>query len=468
MDKPECPGCRQRDIRIGQLERRVAELEALVRDLLSRLKTNSSNSSIPPSANPPNAAPPVVKKRSRRRRGGQKGHPPHLKTLVPADRVKEVIPFLPKQCDRCQAPLSEKASAGDPEPSRHQVAELPPLVAEIREYQGHARTCSCCGHVTRASIPQEIRKHGCGPRLTATLVYLTGVQHLSRRSVEEISEDVFGAPVALGTLSGLEKEVSEVLEPAHKEALKSVRYAEIKNVDETGWKQAGKKCWLWLAATETVAVFIVHAKRNIDGLSELLANTCYGILCTDRWPVYKCWPTLRRQICWAHLKRDFQKLVDRGGPGSETGLAGLGIVRRVFRAWYRYRGGGLSREELEKRLSPVARELRKLLDAGSHCADEKAATFCINLIAIEPAIWQFVVTDGVEPTNNHAERILRRGVLWRKRSFGSNSEGGCRFVERILTVAQTLRLQKRNILQFMIDAVHNYRIHSGIASLLIK
>jgi transposase len=468
MEKNECPGCRQRDIRIAQLERRVAELEALVRDLLARLKTNASNSSIPPSANPLNAPPPVVKKRSRKKRGGQPGHPPHLKKLVPPERVKEVISFLPKQCDRCQAKLAENPSADDPDPVRHQVAEIPLLVAEIREYQGHARTCSCCGHITRASIPQEIRKHSCGPRLTATLVYLTGAHHLSRRAVEEISEDVFAAPVALGTLSAMEKEVSRVLEPAHKEALESVRFAEVKNVDETGWKLAGRKCWLWLAATETVALFVVHARRNLDGLTDLLSDTFYGILCTDRWPVYKCWPISGRQICWAHLKRDFQKLVDRGGKGSDIGSRGLGIIKRVFRGWYKYRGGGLTREELEKRMSPVTREFRKLLEEGSNCAERNVEAFCLNLRAIEPALWKFVETEGVEPTNNHAERMLRRGVLWRKKSFGSNSEGGCRFAERILTVVQTLRLQHRNILQYLIDSVHNYRVNASIPSLILK
>ncbi len=175
---------------------------------------------------------------------------------------------------------------------------------------------------------------------------------------------------------------------------------------------------------------------------------------------------LLRQICWAHLKRDFQKCVDRGGPAAVIGQEGLKIVGKVFKAWHLFRGGGLSRAQLQKRLDPIARHLRKVLDAGCKCADSKAANFCHILVALEPALWRFVVTEGVEPTNNHAERILRRGVLWRKISFGCHSAAGCRFVERMLTVTQTLRLQNRNILHFLIEAVHNHRTSLPIPSLL--
>jgi transposase len=156
MEFPACPGCRARDARIAELERRVAELEALVRELLARLGTNSSNSSVPPSPNPLDAPKPVQKKATGRKPGGQPGHPPHLKHLLPAERVKEIIPFIPTHCAQCQARLPADAQADDPPPTRHQVAELPPLLAEITEYQGHARICPRCGEVTRASIPEQI------------------------------------------------------------------------------------------------------------------------------------------------------------------------------------------------------------------------------------------------------------------------------------------------------------------------
>lgn len=466
MDVPACPGCRERDARIAELERRVAELEALARDLTARLGINSSNSSVPPSANPLDAPKPVVKKPTGRKPGGQPGHPPHLKQLLPPERVKEFIPLIPVRCSKCQAPLPAAAGPHDPAPHRFQVAELPPIQAEITEYQGHARTCPCCGEVTWAPIPAELRAHGCGPRLTATLAYLTGRHQLPKRAAEEISEDVFAVPIALGTISALEQEVSTALAPAHAEALTAVQEAAVKNVDETSWKEAGTKRWLWVAATTTVAAFIIHSKRSILGLATLLSNTIQGILCSDRWSVYACWPVLRRQVCWAHLKRDFQKCVDRGGSAAVVGAEGLKIVDQVFTAWHLFRGGGLSRAQLQQRLSPIARHLRQVLDAGCTCADSKAANFCSNLVALEPALWRFVVTEGVEPTNNHAERLLRRGVLWRKTSFGCHSAAGCRFVERMLTVTQTLRLQNRNILHFLVEAVHNHRAGAPIPSLL--
>jgi transposase len=467
MEVPACPGCRERDARIAKLEGRVAELEALVRELLSRLGNNSTNSSVPPSANPLDAPKPAPKKSTGRKPGGQPGHPPHLKEMLPPERVGKVVPFVPQHCQKCQAPLPAEAQAHDPPPARHQVAELPSLAAEVTEYQGHARTCPCCGEVTHASIPEDIRAHGCGPKLTATLAYLTGRHHLSKRAAEEISKDVFGVPVSLGTISALEQEVSAALQPAHAEALAAVQAAEVKNVDETSWKQHGKKCWLWVAATATVAAFVIHSKRGLEGLATLLGNTIHGILCSDRWSVYDRWPVLLRQVCWAHLKRDFQKCVDRGRAAKAIGEAGLEIVTEIFTTWHLFRGGGLSRAQMEKRLEPVARRLKKVLVAGCDCADSKAANFCANLLALEPALWRFVVTEGVEPTNNHAERVLRRGVLWRKNSFGCHSAAGCRFVERILSVVQTLRLQNRNTLQFLVQAVHNHRAGLPIPSLLV-
>jgi len=466
MDVPACPGCLERDARIAELERRVAELEGHVRDLTARLGINSSNSSVPPSANPLDAPKPVVKKPTGRKPGGQPGHPPHLKQLLPPERVKEVIPFIPTHCHKCRAALPAEPGPHDPAPTRFQIAELPPIQAEITEYQGHARTCPCCGEVTQAAIPADLRAHGCGPRLTATLAYLTGRHHLPKRAAEEISEDVFAVPISLGTISALEQEVSTALAPAHAEALTVVQEAAVKNVDETSWKEGGRKRWLWVAATTTVAVFVIHGTRGLQGLVTLLGDTIQGILCSDRWSVYGCWPVLQRQVCWAHLKRDFQKCLDRGGPGAFVGEDGLRIVRRIFKAWHLFRGGGLSRAQLQKRLKPIARHLRQVLDAGRACADSKTANFCSNLLNLEPALWRFVDTEGVEPTNNHAERILRRGVLWRKISFGCHSAAGCRFVERMLTVTQTLRLQNRNILHFLIKAVHNHRANLPIPSLL--
>jgi transposase len=468
MDSPVCPGCRERDARIAELERRVAELEATVRDLLARLGANSSNSSVPPSANPLGAASPVQKKKSRRRPGGQPGHPPHLRQLVAPERVNQVVTYVPKRCDHCQAKLSYDAGPSDPPPTRHQVAELPELAAHITEYQGHARICSACGEVTRMVIPADVRAHSCGPRLAATMSYLVSCHHVSKRGVEEIVEDVCDAPMSLGRVASLEQEMSAALEPAYTEAVAAVRQAAVKNVDETGWKQAGRKCWLWVATTATVAAFIIHARRGLIALTVLLGERIEGIIISDRWSTYQQVPVWRRQVCWAHLKRDFQKCVDRGRPGRAIGEGGLAIVAKLFKAWHTFRGGGCTREELQKSLWPVARRLDRLLEQGCACADTHVAQFCANLSDLGEALWLFMIEEGVEPTNNHAERMLRRGVLWRKNAFGCHSERGCRFVERIMTVVQTLRLQKRKVLAFLYASLRAHRCATSGPQLVLE
>jgi transposase len=464
MDAPLCRGCRERDARIAELERqlavlqhRVAEQEALVRELTARLGSNSTNSSVPPSANPLGAPKPVVKKKSRRQPGGQPGHPPHLKELLPPQRVTKTQVFVPKHCEHCQAALPAQAQPGDPEPTRFQTIELPVLVAEVTEYQGHARTCPACGHVTRVPIPAAIRAHSVEPRLTATLSYLTGCHGLSKRAVEEIAEAVFAAPVALGTVANLEQEMSAALEAPHQEALTAVRTAEVKHADETSWKEAGTLCWLWGAATAGVAAFAIHAQHGALGLAALLGATIHGILCTDRLAVYEQVLAEYRQVCWAHLKRDFQKLVDRGGASVRLGREGLLIARKVFAAWHAFQDGACTRAQLEDRLAPVVCQMSRLLARGQSSTDKSAARFCANVGKVEVALWTFVVVEGVEPTNNFMERLLRRAVLWRKRSFGCWSEAGCRFVERILTVVQTRRLQRQNVLEYLHNALLAHR-----------
>ena len=451
MDEPSCAGCRE-------LLKRIAELDARIRDLEARLGQNASNSSIPPSANPPQAPPPVRKKPTGRKPGGQPGHTAHLRERLPPERLTETtIHYVPDICEVCQDDLPCAPGPDDPEPRWHQVVELPEIPVQVTEYQAHGRTCPNCGHVTWAKIPQEIRDHVCGPRLTATLSFLSGVLHASKRGIEEFVETVFQAPIALGTVSNLEQEMSAALADAHAEAQQAVQAAAAKNVDETGWKKAGAKRWLWGAATALVACFVIAPTRGALGLAALLGGPIKGIISSDRWSVYAQLKLGLRQVCWAHLKRDFQKLVDRHSDGKDIGDMGLGAVEVLFELWHSFRGGGLSRGQLQRQIAPVRQTLREWLELGCACQDRKAAAFCANVLAVEPALWTFVRKEGVEPTNNHIERLLRPGVLWRKNAFGCHSEAGCRFVERILTVVQTLRLQKRPVLEFLYQSLLAHR-----------
>jgi len=424
MAETRCPGCQQRDAEIADLKARVADLEALVRDLTARLGTNATNSGTPPSANPPQAPKPVTKKPTGKRPGGQPGHPAHLKRRLPPERVHQVVAFVPQRCGRCAAPLPAAAGPDDPAPSWHQVAELPPTAAHVTEYQGQYRTCPGCGQLNHAPIPQDLRAHSIGPRLAATLAYLAGSHRLSKRGLEEVVEDVFDVPLALGTVAPLEAQMSAALAGAHAEAVQAVRAAGAKNVDETSWKLAGKLCWLWVAATDTAAAFLIHARRGWDGLTALLGEAVTGFVSSDRWGAYARLSPFCRQVCWAHLKRDFQKLVDRGGPAARLGKKLQRVGERVFEEWHLFRGGTFGRRALQNHLDGPAQEFERLLRSGRRCADAQAATFCDNLLGLLPAVWRFVVTDGIEPTNNHAERLLRRGVLWRKTAFGCASEAG--------------------------------------------
>jgi transposase len=455
--EPACQGCRERDAQIFRLQQQVAELTDRMRTLEARLGQNASNSSIPPSANPPQAPPPVRKKRTGRGPGGQPGHTAHLRERLPPERLTEpTVHYLPDICEACQDDLPQVPGPDDPEPRWHQIVELPEIPVQVTEHQAHGRTCRNCGHVTWARIPEAIRAHVCGPRLTALLSFQSGVLHTSKRGIEDFVETVLRVPIALGTVSNLEQEVSAALAPAHGEAQRAVQAAATKNVDETGWKQAGAKRWLWGAATALVVCFVITPSRGALGLAALLGTKIKGIICSDRWSVYGQLKLGLRQLCWAHLKRDFQKLVDSGGSGKKYGELGLAAVQILFHEWHLFRGGG-SRAALQRELEPLRAVILAWLEDGARCRNAKAAALCGNLLDVEPALWTFLYKNGVEPTNNHIERLLRPGVLWRKNAFGCHSESGCRFVERILTVAQTLRLQKRPILEFLYQSVSAHR-----------
>jgi transposase len=450
MDEPSCPSCRE-------LEKRVADLEATVRNLLARLGQNASNSSLPPSANPPQAPPPVRKQPTGRKPGGQPGHTAHLRVRLPRERLTETtVHYLPEACTACQDDLPVRPGADDPEPRWHQTVELPEVSVRVTEYQAHGRTCPNCGELNWAKIPDDIRAHVCGPRLTATLSFLSGVMHASKRNIEEFVETVWRVPIALGTVSNLEQEMSAALANAHAEAQRAVQQAEAKNVDETGWKQAGAKRWLWGAATALVVCFVITPSRGAAGLAALLGRRIKGIIASDRWSVYGQLRLGMRQLCWAHLKRDFQKLVDLGGAAQAYGEQGLATVQILFHEWHRYRGGG-SRAELQRELEPLRDLMRAWLGEGARCANTKAAALCSNLLEAEAALWTFLYKKDVEPTNNHIERLLRSGVLWRKNAFGCHSESGCTYVERILTVVHTLRLQRRPTLEFLYHSLANHR-----------
>src|ERR1043165_474451 len=439
---PTCPRCLE-------LLQRIAELEQQVRDLQERLNQNSTNSSVPPSANPPDAPKPVVKSRSGRKAGGQPGHPGQARLRLPRERITHIIPLIPDRCEQCHTRLSQEAGPNDPEPSWHQFAELPQMSAVITEFQGHARTCPDCGHVTHERIPAAIRAHTFGSRLSAALGYLSGCQHVTQRGLEDVAETLFNVPTSMGSVNMLQEQLSQALGPDQEEIAHVVQQAEVKHVDETGWKQAGQKRWLWTVVTTSAVYFLVQLGRSAKAPHGILGEVIRGVICSDRWTAYQKIPLEQRQICWAHLKRDFQAMVDRGGAGASIGQQLLDCTGLLFWLWYKVRDGTRTRRWLGGHLERLRGEVQALLTQGAACACSETAGTCAKILEVEPALWTFGKVEGLEPTNNAAERALRPAVLRRKRSFGNHSEAGCEYVGRLMSVVQTLKRQERPVLDYL-------------------
>ena len=430
----------------AMLATRVAELEA-------RLGQNSSNSSRPPSTDPPGARPSPPPPRGSRRAGGQPGHRGHFRALRPVGQVDEVVRLVPGACADCGAALPAGAGPGDPPDQRHQVVDLPPVQAMVTEYQFAARSCAACGGVTRAAWPAAVPRGAVGPRLAATSAMLTGRYRLSKREAAACLADLFGAEVAVGTVSAIEQSVSAALAPVVAEARAAVQQAAVANVDETGWRQGRQRAWLWTVVTALVTVFHIDRSRSSQVVRALLGADWQGVVGSDRFAAYRWLGADRRQVCWAHLRRDFQKLVDWGPGPRPVGERLLAGQAQVFELWQRFRAGELERADLLLAIGRVAAEMRAVLDAGATAGHPVAQSLCREVLTVWPALWTFVLVAGVEPTNNAAERALRPAVLWRKGSFGTHSETGSRFTERMLTVRATCGQQRRNLVAFLVEAV---------------
>jgi transposase len=432
---------------IRALEARVTTLEGMRQTLQEQLNQTSRNSSRPPSSDPPHRERPY-RPRSTRRRGGQPGHPGHTRTLVPVDEVDEVVVIKPAQCTRCQAPLSGE----DPKPWRHQVIELPPIKPVVTEYQWHQVVCAACGEVSRAPWPEGVPSGTYGPRVQATVALCTGAYRLSKRTTQQMMEEVFGVPMSVGTISPLEQATTEVLAAPVEEARTYVQAQAVAHLDETSWRQGDKRAWLWVAVTSWVTVFVVRLSRGGQVARELLGEQCGGILVTDRYSAYNWYPVRWRQLCWAHLLRDFAAMRARGGCSAEIGDALLAQAHQMFTWWHRVREGTLKRSTFRSYMTPLRREVERLLEAGSRCGVPKTAGTCRDILKRREALWTFVQVAGVEPTNNTAERSIRPGVLWRKGSFGTQSAEGSRFVESMMTMVATLKQQQRSVLAYLTTA----------------
>jgi len=421
---------------VQSFERRIADLE-------ERLGKDSTNSSKPPSSDPPSVKRRPPAPASGKKRGGQPGHGHHTRALVPPERVRQVIECKPPSCRRCGLGLQ----GDDPEPLRHQVAEVPPIEPTVDEYRLHRLVCPHCGTSTCATLPPGVPAGAFGPRLRAILSVLAGAYRLGKRPIRQLASDLLGLSISTGMISRLERQAAAELEAPVEELRRYVRGADSAHIDETSWKQGRDKAWLWVAVTRLVTVFAIATSRGAEVAKDLLGTDRRKVVISDRFRSYT-W-IKRRQFCWAHLDRDFQAMVDRGGKSAEVGRRLLAHSERIFDWWHRVRDGTMARATLQSHVAMLRFSFRDDLRLGEACSCAKTAATCRELLAGETHLWTFVRVEGVEPTNNDAERSLRHGVIYRKLSGGTDSESGSRFVERMLTVVATCRQQGTNVLDYL-------------------
>ena len=422
----------------------VQLLRAEVASLRDQIQQTSRNSSRPPSSDPP-SVPPRKRRGSGRSPGGQPGHKGHGRRLLPVEQVDQVVPIKPHICPSCGSDLVGK----DPHPQRHQVTELPPVRADVTEYQFHTLRCSHCQQLTEASWPSDVPRRAFGPRVQALVSLLAGAYRLSQRQIQRLLSDGFGVEMSVGTVGALEAATSQALAPAVEAAQEYVRGQAAQNVDETGWRETRQRAWLWTAVTERVSVFAIRFSRGSKVVRELLGEEIHGVVGSDRYSAYSFLPLAHRQVCWAHLRRDFVKMVDRREESGEIGQILLALTDQMFTWWHRVRDGTLKRRSFQTYMVDHKARMSLYLRCGAACVQEKTARTCQEILSVESALWTFVYREGVEPTNNAAEQALRHGVLWRKSSFGTHSEAGSRFVERVMTVVATLRQQQRDVLAYL-------------------
>ena len=439
------------DEQIQRLEERVAQQDERVAQLERRLDRSSRNSSQPPSADPPSAPPRRGKDPSGRKQGAQDGHDGMGRELLPTSACDEVIVHWPTRC-RCGHAFNEDELVAVGTPVRHQVEELPRLAVTVTEHQCPRVRCPGCGKRERGPLPADVAHSAFGPRFHAAVAVLSVRNRVSRRDVVECCEQLFGARISAGTVDAILARVADALEDPDADLLERVRAADALNIDETGWRTAGRRRALWGAFTDRHAVVRVRADRHEDHAKALLGDTS-AIVTSDRWWAYTHLPLKRRQVCWAHLRRDFKAHAEGLASEKAFGEACLRVCEELFWAWEIYQHTG-DRRELKRRVRALRRELKPILRQYSGKAPRYKYTrgLARNLLKVWPALWTFAGHRGTEPTNNHAERALRGAVIYRKLSLGTQSDDGERRIERLLSVHTTCRLQRRPLHDYLVEA----------------
>lgn len=458
------------------VQRGVQRLWDELQRLREQVGKTSQNSSKPPSSDPPSAPKRERQSPTTRLAGGQPGHADTHRPLVPVDQLKlPPIPCRPETCQHCGHTLAAADCTAPPQP--HQVTDVPPVVAETVQYDLYPACCPACGRTTYAALPAGVPTGGYGPRVTAMVAALTGLYHLSKRAVSDLMGTFFQVPISEATVQQQEQVMSTALEAPWQEAHTAVQQATDAHLDETGWYQRRDpdpppatdppvassppdppapqaklhKAWLWVAVCPQAVCFLIRRSRGSQVVKEMLGAFA-GVLTTDRWHAYNWFAVRRRQLCWAHLLRDFTAMSERPGEAQRVGAALLEQAEKMFALWGRVRDGTLPFPAFQQAMRPIQATVGILLREGATTVGKPTSTTCHWLVQHEEALWAFVRVEGLEPTNNCAEQAIRAAVIWRKLCYGTQTSAGSRYVERILTVVATCRLQQRPVLDYLIAA----------------
>src|SRR5215471_203539 len=457
----------ERDQQIADAEKQIADLE---RQLALR-RQNSTNSSKPPSSDglAGEQRPRGRKHKSKRKPGAQPGHAGHHRRLVATVEVSAIEVLLPKQCGHCGGSLPQKPGqvTTEGEPRRHQVTEIPSMKARITEYQLSNVVCGRCGKTTRAPLPEQIAGHF-GSQLTALIAYLTVVCRMPRRVVEALLAQVLGIEISLGSTQKCWEEASQAVAAPCQELEQQLKDEPVLNVDETGWRTNGDKRFLWAFVAARFVVYTVAASRGSEVLIRLLGAVFQGILCSDRFSAYLKYHKGTAQFCWAHLKRNLLGMVEftKSSAVERFCRDALAQHARLFRLWHKFRGGQIDRCQLILRSIPIEKRIVDLAEQHLDSQHREVRNLAAALFEHNERLFTFLEHEGVEPTNNSAERALRTGVQWRKICFGNRSAKGELATARLLTVAETCELQDLNILAYLSAAIACHRRRQPAASLL--
>lgn len=427
--------------------------------LQEKNKTNSKNSSLPPSRdkvskNKSNAKRNEQRKKNRKKQGGQPGHQKHERTLLPQDKVDHTVNCIPSNVCSCGGEVTVDFNIN----RRHQQYEFPVIKPIVTEYKIYSGSCDQCNKTQRGSLPCGVSWSMLGPRATAMTAHLSGTYRISKKNIVNLYQDVFGFSISSGMVCKAEKTVSQALETPVDEAKQFIQSSDNVgvNADETGFKEKGKTMWAWIAISRLVCVFMIRKGRTKKVAQELLGEEFKGILCSDRYSSYNWIPNEQRQICWAHLERDFRKISERTGTSAIIGAELLECTNTLFHHWHKFKEGRINRQTLKRNTKPIRLNIENLLRRGTRSKNKKTAGTCRHILSFGTALWRFIEVENIEPTNNLSEQKIRTLVIWQKTNFGTQSQAGSLYMERIMSVVATCRLQNRNILEYLTDAVKSY------------